>query len=94
MPGYCRTPTLALEKPTPLVRVLVTPPEVEDFVEFLTVKAKKRAAFDRLLAIAPALEKAGAEPLSDEEIAAEIEAARAERDARDPSLMRSDADRS
>ena len=72
----------------------MTPPEVEDFVEFLTVKAKKRAAFDRLLAIAPALEKAGAEPLSDEEIAAEIEAARAERDARDPSLMRSDADRS
>lgn len=68
--------------------------EVEDFVEFLAVKAKKRAAFDRLLAIAPALEKAGAEPLSDEEISAEIEAARAERDARDPSPMRSDADRS
>lgn len=68
--------------------------EVEDFVEFLAAKAKKGAAFDRLLAIAPALEKAGAEPMSDEEIATEIEAARAKRDARDPSLMRPDADRS
>ena len=27
--------------------------EVEDFVEFLAAKAKKRAALDRLLAIAP-----------------------------------------
>ena len=56
--------------------------EVEDFVEFLAAKAKKRAAWDRLLAIAPALEAAGVAPMSEEEIAAEIKAARAERRAR------------
>jgi hypothetical protein len=56
--------------------------EVEDFVEFLAAKAKKRAAWDRLLAIAPALEAAGVEPMSEEEVAAEIKAARAERRAR------------
>jgi hypothetical protein len=53
--------------------------EVEDFVDFLATKARKRAAIDRLLAIAPALEAAGVEPMSDEEINAEIKAARAER---------------
>jgi hypothetical protein len=56
--------------------------EVEDFVEFLAAKARKRAAFDRLLAIAPALEAAGVEPVSMEEINAEIKAARAEHRAR------------
>jgi hypothetical protein len=56
--------------------------EVEDFVEFLAAKAKKRAAWDRLLAIAPALEAAGVEPMSEDEVAAEIKAARAERRAR------------
>ncbi len=56
--------------------------EVEDFVDFLAAKARKRAAIDRLLAIAPALEAAGIEPMSDEEINAEIKAARAERRAR------------
>jgi len=56
--------------------------EVEDFVDFLAAKAKKRAALDRLLAIAPAVEAAGIEPMSDEEINAEIKAARAERRAR------------
>jgi hypothetical protein len=56
--------------------------EVEDFVEFLAAKAKKRAAWDRLLAIAPALEAAGVEPMSEEEVAAEVKAARAERRAR------------
>lgn len=56
--------------------------EVEDFVDFLAAKAKKRAALDRLLAVAPALEAAGVEPLSEEEISAEIKAARAERRAR------------
>ena len=53
--------------------------EVEDFVEFL---ASKRSALDRLLAIAPALEAAGAAPMNEDEIAAEIDAARAERRAR------------
>ena len=56
--------------------------EVEDFVEFLATKAKKRAAWDRLLAIAPALEAAGVAPMSEEEVAAEIKAARVERRAR------------
>ncbi len=58
--------------------------EVEDFVDFLTAKAKKQAALDRLLAIAPALAAAGVEPLTEEEINAEIKAARAERRARGP----------
>jgi hypothetical protein len=53
--------------------------EVEDFVEFLAAKALKRAALDRLLAIAPALEAIGVVPMSDEEIVAEVKAARAER---------------
>ncbi len=56
--------------------------EVEDFVEFLAAKSKKRAAIERLLAIAPALEGAGSEPMSEDEIAAEVKAARAERRAR------------
>jgi hypothetical protein len=53
--------------------------EVEDFVDFLAAKAKKRAALDRLLAVAPALSAEGVEPMSDEEINVEIKAARAER---------------
>lgn len=57
--------------------------EVEDFVEFLATKARKRSALDRLLAIAPALEAAGVAPMSEDEIAAEIDAARAERRARE-----------
>jgi Protein of unknown function (DUF2281) len=56
--------------------------EVEDFVEFLSAKSKKNAALDRLLAIAPALEAAGQAPMSEDEIAAEIAAARAQRRAR------------
>ena len=56
--------------------------EVVDFVEFLAAKSAKRAAFDRLLAIAPALEAAGVEPISEDEIAVEVKAARAERRAR------------
>jgi urease accessory protein UreF len=56
--------------------------EVEDFVEFLAAKAKKRAALDRLLAIAPALQAAGAQDMSEDEIAAEVDAARVERRAR------------
>jgi hypothetical protein len=56
--------------------------EVEDFVEFLAAKSRRLAAIDRLLAIAPALEAAGVPPMTEEEIAAEIKAARAERRAR------------
>jgi hypothetical protein len=57
--------------------------EVEDFVEFLAGKTRKRAALDRLLAIAPALEAAGVAPMTEEEIAAEVKAARADRRARE-----------
>lgn len=53
--------------------------EVEDFVEFLAAKSKKRAALDRLLAVAPALAAAGAEPSSEEDVVAEVHAARQER---------------
>jgi hypothetical protein len=52
--------------------------EVMDFVEFLAAKSARRAALDRLLAIAPALEAAGAASMSEDEIAAEVEHARAE----------------
>ncbi len=53
--------------------------EVEDFVDFLATKARKQAAFDRLLAIAPALAAAGVAPLTEDQLQAEIKAARAER---------------
>lgn len=56
--------------------------EVEDFVNFLTAEESRRAALDRLLAIAPALEAAGVAPMSEDEIAAEVQTARAERRAR------------
>jgi hypothetical protein len=59
--------------------------EVEDFVDFLAAKTARRAAMGRLLAIAPALEAAGAEPASEEEIAAEVKAARSERHVREQS---------
>ena len=68
--------------------------EVEDFVEFLAVKSKKRAAFDRLLAIAPALETAGAAPMSEDEIAAEVKAARADKRAREQAAKDAGAGRS
>jgi len=56
--------------------------EVEDFVDFLASKSRREAAFDRLLAIAPALEAAGVEPMSEEEVAALVKEVRAERRAR------------
>lgn len=52
--------------------------EVEDFVEFLAAKSRKRTALDRLLAIAPALEAVGVAPMSEDELAAEVKAARVE----------------
>lgn len=53
--------------------------EVEDFVDFIATKSRRRAALDRLLAVAPALEAAGIPPLTDDEIMAEVKAVRAER---------------
>jgi len=66
--------------------------EVEDFVDFLSGRANKRAALDRLLAIAPALEAAGVAPMSMEEINAEVKAARAERRARSQQAPTPDKD--
>ncbi len=71
--------------------------EVEDFVEFLAAKSQKRDALDRLLAIAPAIEAAGVEPMSEDQIAAEVKAARAqrrERQAAGPGNKGAGADRS
>ncbi len=56
--------------------------EVEDFVDFLASKSRREAAFDRLLAIAPALKGAGVDPMSEEEVTALIKEMRAERRAR------------
>jgi hypothetical protein len=53
--------------------------EVEDFIDFIGSKARRLAALDRLLAIAPALEAAGVPPMTEDEIQAEVDAVRAER---------------
>jgi hypothetical protein len=56
--------------------------KVEDFVDFIATKTRRLAALDRLLAIAPALEAAGASPMTEAEIAAEVEAVCAARRSR------------
>lgn len=53
--------------------------EVEDFVDFLANKQRRLEALDRLLSIAPALEAAGAPPISDDEAVALVKNTRAER---------------
>jgi hypothetical protein len=50
--------------------------EVEHFVEFLTNRARKQEALGRLLTLAPSLEDAGAACRSEDEILAEVTAAR------------------
>lgn len=64
-------------------KILALPPrrvaQVEDFVDFLATKERRREAADRLLAIAPALEAAGIAPMSMREIDAEVKAVRAAR---------------
>jgi hypothetical protein len=62
--------------------------EVEDFVDFLSAKARKQAAFDRLLSIADQLAATGAPPMTEDQVNAEIKAARAERRARAPRVDR------
>jgi hypothetical protein len=62
--------------------------EVEDFVDFLAAKARRLAAMDRLLAIAPALEAAGAAPITEDEIQAEVDAVRSARRSRGRSADR------
>jgi hypothetical protein len=56
--------------------------EVEDFVDFLAAKARRRAAMDRLLSIAPGLEESGVTPVSESDVQAEIDAVRVARRAR------------
>jgi len=56
--------------------------EVEDFVDFPASRARREAAFERLLALAPALEAAGVKPMNDAEVAALVKEVRAERHAR------------
>jgi hypothetical protein len=56
--------------------------EVEDFVDFIATKARHLDALDRLLAIAPALETAGAPTITEREIVAEVKAVRATRRSR------------
>jgi hypothetical protein len=53
--------------------------EVEDFLDFLVRKEARTAALDRLLAVVPALQAAGAPPMTESEVEAEIDAARSER---------------
>jgi hypothetical protein len=50
--------------------------EVLDFVEFVSARSARRTALDRLVAVAPSLAAAGVEPLTDEQISAEIKASR------------------
>ena len=63
--------------------------EVEDFVDFIAAKTRRLTALDRLLAVAPALEAAGAPPMTEEEIAAEVDAARGARRSRNAGADRS-----
>jgi hypothetical protein len=56
--------------------------EVEDFVDFLTAKAGRLAAMDRLLAVAPALEAAGAPPITEDDVQAEVDVVRDKRRSR------------
>jgi hypothetical protein len=63
--------------------------EVEGFVDFLASRTRRLAALDRLLAIAPALEAAGAAPMTEDEIAAEVAEARADRRRRNAGADRS-----
>lgn len=72
-----------IQRPDLSDRIAALPPaaqaEVGDFVEFLSDKARRQAAWDRLLAIAPALEAAEQSACDEAELAAEVAAARAER---------------
>ena len=63
--------------------------EVENFVDFLAAKARRLSAFDRLLAIAPALEAAGAPAVTEDQVAAEVATVRAARRSRNAGADRS-----
>lgn len=63
--------------------------EVESFVDALMEDTCRHSALQRLLSIAPALERAGA-TLSDTELAEELAAARRQRASSPPSVVRKD----
>ena len=58
-----------------LEKIAALPPEqrnqIEDFIDFLSGRVRRKAAFERLLAIAPALEATEVAPPNDDEIMAE-----------------------
>ena len=56
--------------------------EVEDFEDFLMAKFRRLAAMDRLLAVAPELDAAGAPAITEDEIQAEVDAVREARRSR------------
>lgn len=64
-------------------KIVSLPPEqqsqIEDFMDFLAARTRRKAALARLLEIAPALEAAGIAAPGEEEIMAEVRAARRER---------------
>ena len=74
---------MAAIEPTLIQKLQKLPPqrlaEVADFVEFLAAREERTAAAERLGASLAKLDALNLPPLSDEEIAAEIEAARQER---------------
>jgi hypothetical protein len=52
--------------------------EVEDFMDFIAAKRSKKAAWNRLLSIAPALQAAGLPPTTNDQVLADVQAVRAE----------------
>ncbi len=63
-----------------LEKIQALPPErLVEVEDFLAAKARRLAAMDRLLSIAPALEAAGAPSIREDEIEAEIDAVRGAR---------------
>jgi hypothetical protein len=60
--------------------------ELEDFVDFQSAKARRQAALDHLLAVAPALEAAGAPSITEAEIQADVDAIRGDLDAEVPNF--------
>jgi hypothetical protein len=77
---------MAAIEPTLIQKLQKLPPqrlaEVADFVEFLAAREERAAAGERLGASLAKLDALNLPPLSDEEIAAEIAAAREQRAAR------------
>ncbi len=77
---------MASIQPSLLEKLQQLPPqrlaEVEDFVEFLAAREARAAAGARLGELLGRLDALNLPPLSDEEIEAEIQAARRERSAR------------